>query len=51
MYLVAMPIITFIYGKSSTVSYGNSCFGVLEVRHVFFGFTVCELAPESLIIF
>ena len=40
----------FCLGKSSTVSYGDSCFGVLEFCHISSCFTMCNVAPESAII-
>ena len=34
--MIATPIALFLPGKSSTVSYSDSCFIVVEVLHVFF---------------
>ena len=34
--LIAMPISTFYPGKYSTISYGDFCFVILEVHHIFF---------------
>ena len=36
--MIAVPITKFFFGKCSTVSFSGSCFGVLEVWHVFFRF-------------
>ena len=37
-YLVSVPISMFCPGTSSTVSYGDLCFIILEVRHIFLQF-------------
>ena len=35
-YLVSVPVAMFFSGNSYTVSYGDSCFIILEVCHIFF---------------